>query len=83
MISLARLQDVLAREAQLTEHGGQQSGPEFLATILDDGLVLTVVEHKMTAFATIHVDANRHSSRTPDLDHPVDELPALHGYIER
>ncbi|MCE2542823.1 MAG: hypothetical protein J4F30_05240 [Acidobacteria bacterium] len=79
---MARLQDVLAGKAQLTEHGGQQSGAEFLAAILDDGLALAVVEHKMTAFAALHVDTNRHSSRAPDLDHPVDELPPLHPFIE-
>lgn len=73
-----RLPKILVGEAQLTEHGGKQSGTEFLPPVLHGGLAITVVEHEMAAFAALRVDADRYASFSPDFHHAVDELPAFH-----
>ena len=61
----------------MSQHGGEQAGPDFLSAVGDDGQAGAVIQSGVAALAALAVKPHGHAARTSDLacisHHPTAE----------
>ena len=75
------LLDAVAVESQVSQHGGEQAGPDFLSAIGDDCLAGAVIQSGVSALAAAVVKPHGHAALTSDLGDPLYEFPLRPEYI--